>query len=118
MGFFSRLFRALRGGGGAVRANVPQTISPRLMTPAERQQVLAAIGPKESEYSRWQAAHSSWIANLRYNPVGVYGQMMVKRGNKVYTFAHMSFSTFKAWIESASKGKFFNQFLKGRYSRY
>src|SRR5690349_14511811 len=110
MGLLSFLFRAVRGQRGtAAPAQVPQaTPTMRLMSPAQRQQALERITPEELKYGEWRGGHSSWIAALRYNPIAVYGQMRVKKGGKVYTFARMTFAEFKAWIDASSWGKHFN----------
>lgn len=117
MGLLSFLFDALKRGGGATKPiAVPQ--SPRLMTPSERKDWLARSKPEELRYGDWQSGSSSWISALRYNPIADFAQMRVKKGGKIYTFARMTFATFKQWFNDSSWGGYFNRNLKGRYSRY
>lgn len=90
----------------------------RLMTPQERQQVLNNIRPDELRYAGWRDANSSWIEKQNYNPIVPFGQMLVRRTKKIYTFGQMTLETYKAWVNSGSRGMFFNRYLRGRYSRW
>lgn len=129
MGLLSRIARiAQRFGVGRGSAVVTQEASlagtvagmptPKLMTAEERRQVLDQATPEQMRYTEWQTGRSSWIAALRFNPVAQFAQMKVKRYGKVYTFGGMSFDIFLGWLRSGSWGKYFNTWLKGRYTQW
>jgi hypothetical protein len=96
-----------------------QADTPQLMTPEQRQAALDAITvPEAMRYNDWQTGSSSWITALRYNPIANYAQMRTKSKGKVYTFGGMTFVTFLTWFKSGSWGKFFNNYLKGKYTQW
>jgi len=116
MGLFGSLKAMI--GGGAKAPSVSFSAGPAAVA-QERQKKLDALSPGAQDeswaYREWQPVASSWIAALKYNPLGPTAYMRVKSG-KEYTFGEMDFATFKAWLLAPSKGKYFDKNLKGRYT--
>lgn len=92
--------------------------SPLMMTTQERQQKIDETEPEEMKYAGWRSVDSSWIKALNYNPLVPFAQMEVIRTGKIYTFGGMTLKKYKAWVNSGSKGTFFNRELKGQFTRW
>ena len=60
------------------------------------------------------AVSSSWIADLAYDKGLKYATMVLKDGH-IYTIK-MDFKTFEEWYYSHSKGTFFNQKIRDKYT--
>lgn len=120
MGLFGTLFKRLGIGGGSTPAPAPTpapAAGPSLWMQKRTQDIKDIDVPEEGRYMEWQPVTSSLVVALRYNPVARLAQAQFNNG-KTYTFGGMSFKTFKQWLDSSSKGKFFNDHLKGRYTQW
>lgn len=71
--------------------------------------VAKAAMPYMNSPSRLQ---STWVGQMRYFPAAK--TMTVNMGNKNYTMP-MSPHMLSTWLTSNSLGRFFNNYLKGRY---
>lgn len=130
MGLFRNLFRWFRDKPSPAqvvqrRIGEEKKKPPALLTPEEREALLAGATPEEMRYFDFQSVSSSWIDALRFNPLIPNAQMRLKHGSRslanpsgVYTFGGMTFDTFIVWYQAGSKGKFFNANLLGRYTEW
>ena len=57
---------------------------------------------------------SSWITDLTHNRPNKVLTMRLSNG-KYFSIQGISRPTFEKWSNSPSKGKFFHQFIKGRF---
>lgn len=69
---------------------------------------------RETEILNEKAVVSSWISDLTYNRPNKVLTMRLSTG-RTYYIPGVTRRTFDNWARSGSKGRFFHNFIKGRY---
>jgi hypothetical protein len=65
----------------------------------------------EQDYSQ-----SSWISHAEYKSCdGIKGYFLLSTGNMTYIFAGMPINVWNEYKSASSKGRYYNEYIKGRY---
>lgn len=74
---------------------------------------------EDKELLTEDSVDSSWIMDLSYDPEDETCIMLVNspRGQRRYRYEIVGIDedTFNRWLDSSSKGSFFNSYVRGRY---
>ncbi len=63
-----------------------------------------------------QPVSSSLIRSVGHDPVGSILEIEMIEPNRLYTFYDVPFSVHDELMEAASKGRYFNEFIRGLYA--
>lgn len=65
--------------------------------------------------SKWMPINSSWMTDVAYHKSLQIFEIKVKNGGE-YRFNDVPEEVFKAFMESSSKGEFYNQHIRDKYT--
>lgn len=75
-----------------------------------------AISEKDKDFadSKWMLVDSTWISYIAYyEPLGMF-EVKLSNGQE-YSFKDVPAKTFQSFMDSKSKGRFFNEVIKKKY---
>lgn len=70
---------------------------------------------RAKEFLTEVAVKSSWIARVDYTPWPIRVLTLKLKNGNIYKIPNVGLTTYLAFITRPSKGKYWHQFIKGKY---
>lgn len=70
---------------------------------------------RASEFITEDRVKSSWIARVDYTPYPARALTLKLKNGNIYKIPNVSQSVYQRFLTNPSKGKYWHQFIKGKY---